>query len=266
MRVTFDTNTLDRAVRPERFPKDPRLTEYRAVHDALADGSVEGFFCETLIIIEGVQKRDRAQVFASTRLRSEIQPETIGRDGIATVPINLKVEQQRPPLPSEVVARVQAALALGFRVLGTPRIGQTRIDDPHNTIYVSESSDDAISARLDRYHKVAVAIEARGLGARQVQDLAMKFVQRDGATEHWFHSLVRAKDVHEENAVMRACAEWADGDSLAAHFGYGNDLFCTEDAGKSAGAPSILSAENRAWLERDHGVKFVTLTELVALL
>src|SRR5438105_4461013 len=70
--VTFDTNTLDRAVRPERFPKDPRQPEYLRVRDALACGAIGGFFCETLVIIEGVQKRDRAEVLANTRIRSEI--------------------------------------------------------------------------------------------------------------------------------------------------------------------------------------------------
>jgi hypothetical protein len=35
-------------------------------------------------------------------------------------------------------------------------------------------------------------------------------------------------------------SEWADGDAVAAHIAYGNDIFCTQDQGKSAGGPSIL--------------------------
>jgi hypothetical protein len=72
--------------------------------------------------------------------------------------------------------------------------------------------------------------------------------------------------VHEENAVNRAIAEWADADSVAAHVGYGIDLFCTEDVGKSAGAPSVLDQANRTWLQATYGVKFVTISELAGML
>jgi len=43
MRGTFDTNTIDRAVRPERFPKDSRKNEYIKVRNALADGRIRGY-------------------------------------------------------------------------------------------------------------------------------------------------------------------------------------------------------------------------------
>ena len=72
-------------------------------------------------------------------------------------------------------------------------------------------------------------------------------------------------DVHEENAVKRAVAEWADGDSVAAHIGYGIDFFCTEDSGKSAGANSIFNVENRAWLNQHFDVKIITLSELAKM-
>ncbi len=264
MRITFDTNTLDRAVRPERFPKDPRQAEYVTVHDALALGAIKGFFCATLVMIEGIQRNDRAAVLATTSLRIKILPETTTLDGIPAIPINLHVEQRRPPLHPEMAARVGAALGLGLRVLGVPRVGLPRIEDRDGAIYVSEPDTLALSERLDRYFDVATAIECRGSGIRQAQALAEKFAKRDNATEHWFHSLIRARDVHEENAVKRACSEWADGDSVAAHIGYNNDLFCTEDAGMSAGGNSIFNETNRAWLEQTYGTKFVTLAELAA--
>ena len=66
--------------------------------------------------------------------------------------------------------------------------------------------------------------------------------------------------------MQRAIAEWADADSIAAHVGYGIDLFCSEDQGKSAGGISlILDAANRAWLTATYGVQFATLTELAAM-
>jgi hypothetical protein len=64
----FDTNTLDRAARPARFPKDPRQAEYIKVHDALAAGTLKGYFSETLVTLEAVENKDRIDVLGSTRI------------------------------------------------------------------------------------------------------------------------------------------------------------------------------------------------------
>jgi hypothetical protein len=58
--------------------------------------------------------------------------------------------------------------------------------------------------------------------------------------------------------------EWADGDSIAAHIAYGNDVFCTHDRSKSAGRKSILDADNREWLAERYNVEFATIEELAA--
>jgi len=44
LRVTFDTNVLDLACRPERFPKDVRQPELVKVREALAERMIEGVF------------------------------------------------------------------------------------------------------------------------------------------------------------------------------------------------------------------------------
>ena len=67
-RVTFDTNVLDLACRPERFPKDPLQPLMKKVHDALASGQLEGFYSVTMLTIEGIMRQDRADVFAGTRI------------------------------------------------------------------------------------------------------------------------------------------------------------------------------------------------------
>ena len=73
LRVTLDTNVLDLACRPERFPKDPRQLLMQKVHNALATGQLEGFYSVTMLTIEGIMRQDRAEVFASTR--TVTQPE-----------------------------------------------------------------------------------------------------------------------------------------------------------------------------------------------
>jgi hypothetical protein len=65
--------------------------------------------------------------------------------------------------------------------------------------------------------------------------------------ESLFQTLRRAKDIHECRQVERAVAEWADGDSIASHYGYGIELLCSKDFGKSASGPSVLDCNNRKW-------------------
>ena len=56
MRVTFDTNTLKSAVRPERHSKDPRSADFYKVHDALKAGILKGYFSETIVTLEGIEE------------------------------------------------------------------------------------------------------------------------------------------------------------------------------------------------------------------
>lgn len=132
LRVTFDTNVLDFACRPERFPKDSRQTLMEKVHAALANGEIEGFYSVTMLTIEGIMRRDRAEVFADTRL--VMQPEgrqiiknvdlpvevreMVGSEDLEAISLDFQVDQpKRKSLHPEVVARMTAAKAMGFKVL-----------------------------------------------------------------------------------------------------------------------------------------------------
>jgi hypothetical protein len=56
LRVTFDTNTFDKVVRPSVYAKDPRYTEFLAVHEALKRGDLLGFISEAIITLEGIER------------------------------------------------------------------------------------------------------------------------------------------------------------------------------------------------------------------
>jgi hypothetical protein len=263
MRITFDTNTLDKVSRPERSPKDPLQPEYLKISAALRAGTFRGHFSETIITLEGVQRDDRATVFESTRLRKTSHTE-IESENAATVTLHYIAEQpRRQPLAPGFAERISAAVGIGMRVLRAPRPGMLHIKDPEGKYFVVET-DVERDRRLAKFQAVLTKIEQRGVGIAIAKALAGKFASRDNAQEPWFRSLVRAKDVHEENAAKRAIAEWADGDSIAAHIAYGIEALCTRDEGKTAGTSSILDPTNRAWLIATHGVTFVTLPELAA--
>ncbi len=266
MRVTFDTNALEKAARPERCARDPLHPDYLKVHQAIIAGKISGFFSETIINLEGIQKADRSAVLGSTAMTHSEQIKEHPKTGDIVVAITCTVSDPlRKPLHPEVQARIRAARNLGLRLLKAPRIGSQLINDPDGTVFATEADNAALESRLRLYQLVLLELDARGVGFVQVKRLAGKFATRANAQEPWFESLKRARDVHEVNAVIRAVAEWADGDSVAAHIGYGIDYFCTGDEGKSSGAASVFDVTNRAWLAATFGVRFITMTQLAAM-
>jgi hypothetical protein len=274
-RVTFDTNVLDLACRPERFPKDPRQSMMQTVHKALADARVHGFYSVTMLTIEGIMRRDRAKVFSgthtvlkqekiSTTPTSELPEEIrskVDADEIETIDIEFAVEQpDRKPLHAEVIARMRAAKALGVRVLkAVPRIGAYKISDPTDEYYLSAGSGDDLTSWIKKAHAVSKAIEARGLGVAQIKALGVNLGDPETA---WFHALDRAPDIHQERAIERAFGEWADADAIASHIAYGLDVFCSADVGNSNGTDSILDPANRAWLNQTYGINFMSFEDL----
>jgi hypothetical protein len=146
-----------------------------------------------------------------------------------------------------------------------PRTGAFGISDPNKEYYLDIGDDeDALRAWIDKAHEVSRAIEARGLGFAQVTGVG-KRLSNDPARA-WFSALDSARDIHEERAIERALAEWADGDAIAAHIAYGLDVFCSADVGNSNAANSILDPTNRKWLTDTFGVKFMTFDELLSSL
>lgn len=275
MRVTFDTNSLDKACRPQRFPKDPSRPAFERVHDGLAAGAVRGFYSLTMLTIEGIMRRDRAAWMAGTENLLEVGECSImpasaaeqqmfpGVTEVHRIPINIKVKQPSPPLPAEVVRRAVAAQQLGIRVLKPPpRIGFRVVNDPTGDFYVSEEERRDLAEWVQRIHEVSEAISDCGVGFAQLVNLGQGLAATSEPEAIWFKALSLANDVHQRRAVERAFGEWADGDSIAAHVAYGMDVFCTSDEGKSNAGPSVLDKKNREWLTASFGVRFMTIEQL----
>jgi len=281
LRITFDTNVLDYACRPERYHKDPRQPQLAKIRDALKSGAIQGFFSVTMLTIEGIMNKDRAAVYESTALsavreapnmiRNADLPDEIrsfvGDGDLETHTLNLIADQPaRQDVPPEVKARVNAAHGLGVRVLkAVPRVAAYRIDDLDGTFYLDNGANEDLSLWINKAHEVATAIEAKGLGMAQLTKLGLGQAANDPQGS-WFSALTKAKDIHEKRKIERAFAEWADADSIASHIAYGIDVFCSNDVGNSNTANSILDVENRAWLTETYGVHFMTFDDLLATL
>ena len=67
MRVTFDTNALSDVIAPETSQRGALgAASGKKVRAAIEANHVQGFFCETLITLEGIKNADRSAVFGST--------------------------------------------------------------------------------------------------------------------------------------------------------------------------------------------------------
>jgi hypothetical protein len=229
LRVTFDTNTFDKVVRPAMYPKDPNNADFAAVHEALKHGDFLGFISETIITYEGIGRDHRASVFGSTELRRRI--EQVSQD---TFEITLTPEQSaRQPVHPKQVERFVAAFDLGFRLLMEgPRVGKLSVA---GDFYESET-EEALTHRLDKHFNILQAIETRGLGSSRVMAIAKCWADRAAPNEHWYRFLGTAKDVNETREVARAVAEWSDAESIGAHYAYVLLLLAAGRADRRAGA------------------------------
>ena len=250
-------------VRPDKFPKDPRNAEFRALNQAVRDGEIAGFIVETVATLEGVKRSDRAAYLCGVRPNVSVVENE--QDGTIKVSFQIGPKPNHHPGIAPILEdRVREALALSFKLLKVPRIEQPSPPiTQEEANYPAQTSADK-GKRLDRTFAALREIEPRGVGKQQIEALGSTISKRVGRAGPWWANLDRATQA-EISQIASAVGEWADADSIAAHIGYQNELFCTEDQGITAGS-SILNDANRGWLSNKYGIRFVTLAELASML
>jgi hypothetical protein len=244
MRVTFDSNAWETIFAAGDTAHVPILA-------ALQDCRIEGFICAAGFRIEAITKRNRPAYFAQPFMAVTMDAPIIAKDGIWYVAVSMGPDNSKHPgLPPVQAEKLRRALAAGITFMhGQNWMGlpfPAEISDYSS--YVNEN-EDAVSERESRQLEASTAIDGRGVG-RAFFDAA------DGWTD-------RPRTPAEEKELIRACAEWADGELVAAHIAYQNDILCTNDRARTAGR-SIFDAANRAWLATSYNVVCLTLDELAA--
>ncbi|MBI2811319.1 MAG: hypothetical protein HYX67_10885 [Candidatus Melainabacteria bacterium] len=266
MRVTFDSNAYQRVVDPSQFQKDRHLAAFQAIHTALRSGRVMGLLSETVATLEGIQKAQRGPYFSNMKPKIDVQEEELP-DG--TIKLGFVVRPNdglHPGLHPILIQWLNAAGTLGIKFMRAPRIGTPRPSELLRDVYDAEADEGQSAQRQGRFFDLEREIERRGVGIAVVKGIGNQINVRLGVAKPWFASLDTPKDAQEESQIKKAVAEWADGDTVAAHYGYENKYLCSEDEGNSAGATSIFDSTNRAWLEATYGLKIVTLSELAGKL
>lgn len=245
MKVTFDSNAWETVFAAEEFLPAASV-RLRAAMDG---GLIEGFISEAAFRIEAIQKKSRPVDFAEPHVTTTgwslpTPPEPNLVPLLSLGPANAK----HPGLPPQQLQKLKCAAEHGVRVIralnwmGLPVPAQlSQVLD-----YVADSGD-VRALREQRQINAFDSIRKRGVGKAAF----------DGAGG-WSRP---PQEPEKAKAFSEACAEWADGELVAAHIGYRNDVICTNDFGRSAG-DSVFNSQNRAWLTETYGVRFTTIEEL----
>lgn len=273
MKITFDTNTWQKVVVPERFPNDPEQPLMLEIRDAVRDGRAEGFISETVATLEAIRKGERASYLpkrAEAGLMFEIPHDGIpdsesGRPAIGSRVLLGGSSTAHPGLMPILADRLEAAFALGFKLIRVSRVATVRptaIDHEHLYLPLTQQHLNDIWGHLDRLAEIGDAIEARGVGFSAIEAVARRIQQRKGLPGvPWYNGIDHPLDAAEEREIDRAFAEWADGDTVAAHIGYDLGIICTADEGKGA-RRSIFDASNREWLRQAYGLEILNMRQL----
>lgn len=259
--VTFDTNTLSGVVDPDQRFGEADHGAYQAVHAAVNTGQIiRGFFSEAVVTLDAIGRKAKAEIIGAARFVSET---TSTRSDQIT--ISLGPRWKHVVIDPRIRARVETALAMGMRALiGPRRFGDSLVVRGFGEgFYEPYPSGPARVVAADTTNACDAAIVARGFGRALVIEFA-KFLsgRANAAGEFWPQGLERTRSAAECKNAHLYVNEWADGEALAAHVGYGNDLFCTHDNGGALGNRSILHRTQHAWLSEIYGVTFVSVAEL----
>lgn len=243
MKVTFDSNAWE-----EIFSL---TSSFDVVVAALRAGTIRGFICASSFRIEAIQKQNRNSYFQQPHMGFDFGATSV--DGKPMLRFSFGPDDSHHPgLPAQQREKLERAFAAGILLihggnwLGLPRPKEI----VGNTKFVAENEQER-TVREQREIDAFWQIEQRGVGKAAFD-----------AESGWE---IRTRDKSAERRLSRACAEWADAETVSAHIAYQHDILCTNDRGHRA-RNSIFNDSNRNWLANTYGVRFMTVEELAATL
>lgn len=257
MKVTFDSNTWRKVASPANFPKEATIADYQKIRAAIDDGRVEAYLSETIFTLEAIQHVDRKSFFGNSGLKRGVEEVTVEGD-TTHIGLTLARDSTNDPRNTGYLERhFKDATEAGFKIIHYPRIaGVGNVDvNPYRV----KLSGTALGNYQNLTFKVGRRIEELEAGFYVVRTLAKKYDPVGLAG-------LGLAPASEDDAIVKAVAEWADGDSVASHVGIGGDFFCTMDKAKSGGPKSVFTATNLTILKNEFGLETITPTALAAKL
>ena len=254
MRITFDSNVWRIVASPDKFPNEKSIESFKKIRQAIIDGAILACLSETVFTLEAIKKQDRKEFFSSYKPKINFAEEE--QNGAIKISMSIGPDKQHHPGNNRYLSsHLQDALSIGIKLLRCPRISGVINPDIEGCYFLTDDVV-AIGKRQDDFATVGREIETQNAGIYHIKSIGHKY-----NSTKWIDGIRSAPDSEKSN-IAKAVAEWADGDSVAAHVAYGNTLFCTRDIAKSSGDNSVLSQRNKEWMTEKYNVEFVTPEEL----
>lgn len=260
MNITFDSNVWQNVVLPDQYLEDPAISSFHKINSHIRSGHLFGFLAETVFTLEAIKKVDRREFFHKYNPPLRFQENINGN--VAHLSISIESDKDsHPGNNTYLTTYLIDAVQLGFKVLLCPRVAWIQNPDLKQEWFINLAEADVSSYQED-FGLLVSEIKNCGCGSHDLEKIGKRY---SSDNEHWTEGMKKAP-ASEDKAIVKAFAEWADGDAIAAHIAYKNQYFCTRDIARGAGQKSVLSAENRNWLEKKYGAKFVTPEQLAQIL
>lgn len=263
--ITFDSNVFPKVVNPnpDKFPDEQALPSFQIINSSIKNGYAKGFLAETVFTIEAIKKIDRHKFFRNYNLPYTVT-EYIEGD-IRGIRLNLDQDNTSHPgnntYNPHLTSQFNDALELGFKILPCKRFGWIENPDLESEWFIKLTHTE-ISLYKETFGEVVDKIKNCCCGSYDLEEIGNRYTS---GTEHWIKGFKNAPP-EENKKIEKAFAEWADGDAIASHIAHRNQYFCTRDQAKNAGQKSVMSENNRKWLEQDYGIKFVSPEDLAQIL
>lgn len=230
--VTFDSNVWENIVDPSKRAGQPI---YENLYKAILEQRIKPFFSAVIINIEAIPSKDRKSHYSEYTLNAE--------------------NEYDYELHDYLQDNIPKAVGLGFRFLSLPRIGARS----HSLVENNKADDElySLKERLDRSFECGRFIENLGAGKDKVH------TRLDGESQYGLVIQSSRDTSLSDKQYSKDIGEWADGDAIASHYGYGIDYFCTNDMASSAGTKSVFHADNVKKLEDKFRIRIVRPETLI---
>ena len=256
--VTFDSNVIEKILMPESHGTEENSPFFFRLRKAIDKKQILVHVADSYFTREQIPKTERlSRTDKNTAGAIEIKPDFLPNGDIhLCISIGPSKEFGNVELDDFRRKTLVALRSVGGTVLKTFRLADFECKEIPSELYCHPESKEETMRRIDKcFRYISDQLSAGGDAIREVT----------GAHTNENPYLMLSNPQIKDKAFSRAFAEDADAMAVAAHYGYGIQLFCTEDKGASAGLKSVMSRQNRLKLRKRFGIRFCNVRSLTKL-
>ena len=258
--VTFDSNLIEKVLSPDRIVEADDEKSIVHVNKCIQQGLIRPFVADPYFSYEQIGKRERksrtaANAHEAVSVSNEILPDGTDQIQIAISPSarygSVELDRYRQAT-LEALRRMGGGNVLRTWMLGGFICANLNPDD-----YCTVADIGEVQRRIERCWRYIADYLQCGLTA-----IAKTVTPCRGKT------MFEALDASEisDAKCSKLLAEYADALAISAHYGYGNQVFCTEDNGRNAITQSVMEADNKLALQKQFGIVFHSISTLSSII